>query len=75
MSIVGKVARKGGLKGLGKAAKLAMAGKNSQRRPLFSAYDFRGLNDVVTNEHQRCAEICLARRNRNGQFHTHGISG
>ena len=53
-------ARKGGLKGLGKAAKLAMAGKVPQRRPYSLHMTFDGLNDVVTNEHQEiAAEICL----------------
>ena len=61
VSIVGKVARKGGLKGLGKAAKLAMAGKKFLNGVPYSLHmTFDGLNDVVTNEHQEiAAEICL----------------
>ena len=60
MSIVGKVARKGGLKGL-EAAKLAMAGKKFLNGVPYSLHmTFDGLNDVVTNEHQEiAAEICL----------------
>ena len=61
VSIVGKVARKGGLKGLGKAAKLAMAGKTFLNGVPYSLHmTFDGLNDVVTNEHQEiAAEICV----------------
>mgnify|MGYP001276230606 CR=1 FL=1 len=61
ISIVGKVARKGGLRGLGKAAKLAVAGKKILKGVPYSLHmTFDGHNDVVTNEHQEiAAEICL----------------
>lgn len=61
VSIVGKVARKGGLKGIGKAARMALTGKKLLRDVPYSLHmTFDAINDVVANEHQEyCAEICL----------------
>jgi FAD/FMN-containing dehydrogenase len=61
LSIIGKVARKGGLKGVGKAAKMAMSAKSHLKRVPYSLHmTFDALNDVIANEHQEiAAEICL----------------
>jgi D-lactate dehydrogenase (cytochrome) len=61
ISIVGKVVRKGGLKGIAKAAKMAVGGKTILRNVPYSLHmTFDGLTDVVANEHQEiAAEICL----------------
>jgi D-lactate dehydrogenase (cytochrome) len=61
LSIVGKVVRKGGLKGFAKAAKMAVSGKSILRNVPYSLHmTFDALNDVVANEHQEiAAEICL----------------
>ncbi|NKB37494.1 MAG: FAD-binding protein [Gammaproteobacteria bacterium] len=61
LSLIGKVARKGGLKGVGKAAKMAMGAKTHLKNVLYSLHmTFDALNDVIANEHQEiAAEICL----------------
>ena len=61
LSIVGKVARKGGLKGVAKAAKMAAGAKKHLSKVKYSLHmTFDALNDVVANEHQEiAAEICL----------------
>lgn len=61
ISIVGKVVRKGGLKGLAKAAKMAVSGKTILRNVPYSLHmTFDALNDTVANEHQEiAADICL----------------
>jgi FAD/FMN-containing dehydrogenase len=61
LSIIGKVVRKGGLKGMGKAAKMAVGAKSHLRDVPYSLHmTFDAINDVVANEHQEiAAEICL----------------
>jgi D-lactate dehydrogenase (cytochrome) len=61
VSIVGKVVRKGGLKGMATAAKMALTGKRLLKDVPYSLHmTFDALNDVVANEHQEiAADICL----------------
>lgn len=61
VSIVGKVVRKGGLKGLATAAKMAVKGQKILKNVPYSLHmTFDALTDVVANEHQEiAAEICL----------------
>ena len=61
ISKVGAVVRKGGLKGLKTAAKMAMTGKKVLNDVPYSLHmTFDALNDVVANEHQEiAADICL----------------
>ena len=61
VSIVGKVVRKRGLKGVATAAKMAVKGKKILKDVPYSLHmTFDALTDVVSNEHQEiAAEICL----------------
>ena len=61
VSIVGKVVRKGGLKGMATAAKLAVKGKKILKNVPYSLHmTFDALTDVIANEHQEiAAEICI----------------
>ena len=61
VSIVGKVVRKGGLKGLASAAKMAVGGKKILKDVPYSLHmTFDALTDVVANEHQEiAADICI----------------
>lgn len=61
ISIVGKVVRKGGLKGMATAAKMAVKGKKILKDVPYSLHmTFDALTDMVANEHQEiAAEICL----------------
>lgn len=61
LSIIGKVARKGGLKGVGKAAKMAVGAKKHLSNVPYSLHmTFDAHNDVIANEHQEiAADICL----------------
>ena len=61
ISIVGKVVRKGGLKGLASAAKMAVKGQKILKNVPYSLHmTFDALTDVVANEHQEiAADICL----------------
>jgi FAD/FMN-containing dehydrogenase len=61
LSIVGKVVRKRGLKGMATAAKMAVTGKKILKDVPYSLHmTFDALTDVVANEHQEfAAEICL----------------
>ena len=61
ISVVGKIARKGGLKGVAKAAKMAMSGKTALKGVAYSLHiTCDAINDVVANEHQEAiADICL----------------
>ena len=61
ISIVGKVVRKGGLKGIASAAKMAVTGKKLLKNVPYSLHmTFDALTDVVANEHQEiAASICL----------------
>lgn len=59
-SIAGKVALKGGLKGIAKAMRMAFTGKRLLRDVPYSLHmTFDAINDVVATEHQElCASIC-----------------
>lgn len=61
ISIVGKVVRKGGLKGISTAARMAVKGKKILKDVPYSLHmTFDALNDVIANEHQEiAADICL----------------
>jgi FAD/FMN-containing dehydrogenase len=61
ISIVGKVARKGGLKGLASAAKMAVTGQKLLKDVQYSMHmTFDALTDVIANEHQEiAAAICI----------------
>ena len=61
VSIVGKVVRKGGLRGLASAAKMAVTGQKVLKGVQYSMHmTFDALTDIVANEHQEiAAEICL----------------
>ena len=61
LSVVGKVARKGGIRGVARAAKMAVAGQGILRDVPYSLHmTFDALTDTVANEHQEAAaEICL----------------
>ncbi|RME67114.1 MAG: FAD-binding oxidoreductase, partial [Alphaproteobacteria bacterium] len=61
LSVVGKVARKGGIRGIARAAKMAMAGQTVLRNVPYSLHmTFDAMTDLVANEHQEAAaDICL----------------
>ncbi len=62
LSVVGKIARKGGLKGIKQAAKVALGGKKILRNVPYSLHmTFDGLTETVASEHlDMAAEICQA---------------
>lgn len=61
LAIVGKVARKGGLKGLASAAKVAIGGKRILKNVPYSLHmTFDGHTELVTAEHlDLAADICV----------------